>query len=129
MTDTNTTTTKAPSKKTLANAIFAACLAKRAAGDYDSNKAFRTDVVQTISKDLGVTIASASTMYNQAKKDAEVADANVGLGRDPKKVKVKVEGAKRGRPAKAKVVEPASTVVVIQTPTEATTEATEAVAA
>ena len=93
---------KAPSKKSLANAIFAAALVTRAAGGFDSNKAFRAHVLSTIQADLGVSVASAATMYNAAKKDAETADTTVGLGRDPKKVKAPSTG-KRGRPAKVKV--------------------------
>lgn len=115
---------KAPSKKSLAQAIFDAGMAKRTAGGFDSNKAFRTEVIQTISKNLDVTIASASTMYNQAKKDAEAADATVGLGRDPKKVVVKVEGAKRGRPAKAKVDAVATPADAEVAPVVAATEPT-----
>lgn len=115
---------KAPSKKSQAVAIFAACLAKRATGGYDSNKAFRADVLGQIQSTLGVSVASAATMYNAAKKDAETADTNVGLGRDPKKEKP-VSTGKRGRPAgsknKAKEGEvPAAgaegTTIVIDTP-------------
>lgn len=96
------TITKVPSKKSLAMAIFQAKMAERTAGLFASNKEFRAAVLKGIKEDLGVSIASASTMYNQAKKDAEEADATVALGRDPKKIKVKVEGAKRGRPVGSK---------------------------
>lgn len=112
---------KAPSKKSLAVAIFAAALADRAAGKFASNKEFRAAVLTKIQADLGVSTASAATMYNAAKKDAETADANVGLGRDPKKEKVKGTG-KRGRPVgsknKAKEGEaaPADTTVVVNVP-------------
>jgi hypothetical protein len=92
---------KALSKKTRAVAIFAAAMATRAAGGFDSNKAFRAAVLTKIQTDLGVSVASAATMYNAAKKDAEAADANVGLGRDPKKEKP-VSTGKRGRPAGSK---------------------------
>lgn len=104
---------KEPSKKSRAVAIFAAALAMRAAGKFDSNKAFRAHVLSTIEAELGVSTASAATMYNSAKKDAETADATVALGRDPKKEKVKTGAGKRGRPAgsknKAKEVAPATT--------------------
>lgn len=94
---------KAPSKKSQADVIFAAAMADRAAGKFDSNKAFRAAVLTSITTTLGVSIASAATMYNSAKKAAETADANVGLGRDPKKEKpAKAEGAKRGRPQGSK---------------------------
>ena len=107
---------KAPSKKSLAVAIFAAAMAKRTAGGFASNKDFRAEILNKIVVDLGVSVASAATMYNSCKKEAEVADAAVALGRDPKKVKVKVEGAKRGRPAKAKTeAAPADTTVVVVT--------------
>lgn len=93
---------KEPSKKSRAVAIFAAALAMRAEGKFDSNKAFRAHVLKTIEAELGVSTASAATMYNSAKKDAEAADATVILGRDPKKEKVKVSTGKRGRPAGSK---------------------------
>lgn len=95
---------KTPSKKSQALAIFAAKLVERKQGLYATNKEFRAAVLRAIETDLGVSTASAATMYNSAKVEAEAADATVGLGRDPKTVKVKAEGAgKRGRPAKAKV--------------------------
>lgn len=123
--DTTVATTpaapKAPSKKSQAVAIFAAALAMRAAGKFDSNKAFRAHVLSTIEADLGVSTASAATMYNSAKKDAETADATVALGRDPKKEKAAKGTGKRGRPQgsknKAKEVAPATT----ETPVDATT--------
>lgn len=106
---TNTTVTpavtaapKAPSKKSLALAIFNAKLAERAQGLFASNKEFRAAVLSTIQADLGVSTASAATMYNAAKKDAETADANVKLGRDPKKEKAPKGTGKRGRPAGSK---------------------------
>ncbi len=112
---------KAPSKKSLAKVIFDAGMAKRSAGGYSSNKEFRTDVVHTISKELTVTIASASTMYNSFKKEAEDAaaltGAVVGLGRDPKKVKVATEPKPRGR--KPKAVAPAADAVATTEPVAA----------
>ncbi len=116
---------KAPSKKSLALAIFAAKMAERTQGLFASNKDFRAAVLRTIETDLGVSTASAATMYNAAKIEAEKADASVGLGRDPKVVKVKVEGAKRGRPANSKnkpkeVITtdavPAAETAVVETP-------------
>lgn len=92
---------KAPSKKSLAVAIFAAALAERASGLFGSNKEFRAAILTKIQADLGVSVASAATMYNAAKKDAEAADAAVALGRDPKKEKAPSTG-KRGRPAGSK---------------------------
>lgn len=115
---------KAPSKKSLALAIFAAKMTERTQGLYASNKEFRAAVLRAIESDLGVSTASAATMYNAAKVEAEAADATVGLGRDPKKVKVKAEGAgKRGRPAGSK--NKAAEVVVTDATAEvaATTEA------
>ncbi len=111
---------KAPSKKSQAVAIFAAAMATRAAGGFDSNKAFRAAVLTKIQADLGVSVASAATMYNAAKKDAEAADANVGLGRDPKKEKP-VSTGKRGRPAGSKNKDKAEagaegTTIVIDAP-------------
>lgn len=94
-------TPKAPSKKSLALAIFQAKLAERAQGLFGSNKEFRAAVLVAIETELSVSRASASTMFNSAKKEAEAADANVGLGRDPKKVKAPSTG-KRGRPVGSK---------------------------
>jgi hypothetical protein len=123
---------KAPSKKSLAVAIFAAALADRAAGKFATNKEFRASVLSKIQADLGVSTASAATMYNAAKKDAETADAAVKLGRDPKKEKVKGTG-KRGRPAgsknKAKEGEAApaaDTTVVVNVPATETAPAADA---
>lgn len=94
---------KSPSKKSQADVIFANALTQRATGAFESNKAFRAAVLTAIQTQLGVSVASAATMYNAAKKAAETADANVGLGRDPKKEKpAKAEGAKRGRPLGSK---------------------------
>lgn len=114
---------KAPSKKSQADAIFAARLADRAAGKYATNKEFRAAVLAQIQTDLGVSVASASTMYNAAKKAAEAADATVGLGRDPKKEKP-VSTGKRGRPVGSKNKPKAApadggTVVVTAPATEA----------
>ena len=88
---------KAPSKKSLALAIFQAKMTERIQGLFASNKEFRAAVLTGIQADLGVSTASAATMYNAAKKDAETA-GTVTLGRDPKKEKVASTG-KRGRPA------------------------------
>lgn len=88
---------KAPSKKSLALAIFQAKMTERIQGLFASNKEFRAAVLTGIQADLGVSTASAATMYNAAKKDAEAA-GTVTLGRDPKKEKVASTG-KRGRPA------------------------------
>jgi hypothetical protein len=91
---------KVPSKKSLALVIFQAKLVEREQGLYASNKEFRAAVLSSIEADLGVTTASAATMYNAAKKDAEAA-GSVTLGRDPKKAKTPSTG-KRGRPAGSK---------------------------
>jgi len=92
---------KAASKKSLALVIFQAKMIERTQGLFASNKEFRAAVLTGIQTDLGVSTASAATMYNAAKKDAEAADSKVVLGRDPKKVKVASTG-KRGRPAGSK---------------------------
>ena len=109
MTQATVTTPKAPSKKSLALAIFTAKLTERSQGLFASNKEFRGAVLSAIQADLGVSTASAATMYNAAKKDAETA-GTATLGRDPKKVKVATGSGKRGRPAgsknKAKEVAP-----------------------
>ena len=92
---------KEPSKKSLALVIFQTKLAERATGLYGSNKEFRAAVLVAIETELGVSRASASTMYNSAKKDAEAVDTTVALGRDPKKVKAPSTGV-RGRPKNSK---------------------------
>lgn len=102
MTEATVAVVKVPSKKSQALAIFQAKLAERTQGLYGSNKEFRAAVLSTIQSDLGVSTASAATMYNAAKKDAEAIDATVALGRDPKKVKVSTGSGKRGRPTGSK---------------------------
>lgn len=117
---------KAPSKKSQADAIFAAKLVERTQGLYATNKEFRAAVLNAIKTDLGVSTASAATMYNSAKQAAEAANPAVGLGRDPKKEKAPSTG-KRGRPAKAKEVDatapvegaPAEAVAATEVATEA----------
>ena len=113
---------KAPSKKSLAVAIFAAKMADRAAGKFASNKDFRAAVLRAIESELSVSTASAATMYNSCKVEAEAADAAVALGRDPKKEKVKVEGVKRGRPQGSKNKDKAQETVVVSDATAALVE-------
>lgn len=117
---------KAPSLKSRADAIFAAKLQDRKDGKFESNKAFRAAVLGEIVTTLGVTIASAATMYNSAKKATETADATVVLGRDPKKEKAPAGTGKRGRPTGSKnkakegeVAAPAAAegTLVVNTPT------------
>jgi len=96
-TDTSATTVvKTPSKKSLAQTIFTAKMNERSHGLYGSNKEFRAAILGAIETELGVSRASASTMYNAFKKEAETA-GTATLGRDPKKVKAPSNG-KRGRP-------------------------------
>ena len=122
-------TPKEPSKKSLALAIFQAKLLERQQGLFGNNKEFRSAVLCTIEADLGVTRASASTMYNNAKKDAEQVDTTVALGRDPKKVKAPSTGL-RGRPVgsknKAKEVEPVAAEPVTIAPAEPVAQMTDA---
>lgn len=129
-----TATPKTTSKKSFAMAIFAEKMVERSQGLFASNKEFRAAVLRKIEAELGVSTASAATMYNAAKEEAEKADATVGLGRDPKKAKVVVEGgAKRGRPANSKnkvaaeviVVSDATAAVVEGAATETVAEATQ----
>ncbi len=93
-------------KLSLAVAIFNQQLALRAAGTYATNREFRKATVAQI-MDLGVSLGSASTMYNTAKKAAEAAaqaeGTDLGLGRDPKKQRP-VSTGKRGRPTKTVAV-------------------------
>jgi len=85
----STTSTKKVTKKSQGDAIFAGELTNRANGAFDSNKAFRARVLTRMETEIGVSRASAATMFNQAKKAVEASDTNVGLGRDPKKVVAK----------------------------------------
>lgn len=94
-------TPKGPSKKSQADAIFAAKMADLKVGKFTSNKEFRAAVLTQIVIDLTVSVASAATMYNQCKKEYEAADTTVKLGRDPKKEKP-VSTGKRGRPVGSK---------------------------
>lgn len=93
---------KAPSKKSQADAIFAAKLVERSQGLFATNKDFRAAVLTKIQADLGVSVASAATMYNACKVASEAADAGIGLGRDPKKEKAPKGSGKPGRPAGSK---------------------------
>lgn len=85
----STTSTKKVTKKAQGDAIFATELTNRTNGAFDSNKAFRAQVLTRMETEIGVSRASAATMFNQAKKAAEANDTTVGLGRDPKKVVAK----------------------------------------
>lgn len=126
-TATATPAPKAPSKKSLALAIFEAKMDERKAGKFSSNKDFRAAVLNAIKADLGVSTASAATMYNAAKKDAETADPTVGLGRDPKKEKAPSTG-KRGRPAKAKTEAEATAPALDTSATDAVAPAADSAA-
>ena len=124
VTTTEVVTPKAPSKKSLALQIFQTKLAEREASLFSSNKEFRSAVLTQIQNDLGVSIASAATMYNAVKKEAEAAGV-VTLGRDPKKARVKTGSGKRGRPAGSKnrpKVEVVSPVVIETVETTVSTE-------
>jgi hypothetical protein len=105
MTEINISTdsiiSKAISKKDQALAIFQSMLDHKLQGRYSSNKEFRSAVLSAFQSSMGVSIASASTMYNAVKKAAE-ADGAIVLGRDPKKVKASAGNGRRGRPAGSK---------------------------
>lgn len=104
------TVEKTPSKKSQADAIFAAKLVDLKAGKFTTNKEFRAAVLTQICTALNVSVASAATMYNSAKKTVEDA-GEVKLGRDPKKEKP-VSTGKRGRPSKK--TEATVTVVALE---------------
>lgn len=97
---------KAPSKVSLAKPIFDAGFAIRQQQikdnvpmdqrTYKTNKDFRLGTCETVSKTLGVSMASAGSMYNSWKIEIEKVHTDAGLGRDPKKEKP--------APKKAKVV-------------------------
>lgn len=102
---TTTTTPKRVTKKSQAFAIFDAELKARANGAYPTNKAFRGAVIARMIAEVSVSQASAATMFNEAKKSAEQDNPNVGLGRDPKKVTVKVSKAPKSEPEAPATVE------------------------
>jgi hypothetical protein len=119
MAGAKTNTKRRVTKKEQAFKIFDAKLKMRAAGKFDSNKAFRRACLDEMVKKIGVSIPSAATMYNQAKQAAEADNPSLGLGRDPKKVVVKKPKAK----AKAKA-KPAAQPAEAETPAESNEEAT-----
>ena len=98
---TETIIAKAVTKKDQAFAIFQSKLTEKSQGLFGSNKAFRSAVLSSFQDSMGVSTASAATMYNAAKKAAESAGV-VKLGRDPKKVKTSAGNGRRGRPAGSK---------------------------
>jgi len=94
-------------KKAQAIQIFNEALAQRAAGKFDSNKAFRKNVMGRFVDEIQVSNASAASMYNQVKVLAEASDPDLKLGRDPKvpaEPKVKVPRAKKVKDAVAPAV-------------------------
>jgi hypothetical protein len=120
-TDTNATLTltteatkvpRGPSKKSQALAIFDRHLETFKAGGFASNRDFRAAVIDEVKATLGVSTASAATMYNAAKVAAEAGDTDVRLGRDPKKVVIKTTTGRRGRPKKTVAVD----VSAVETP-------------
>lgn len=108
---------KAPSKVSLAKPIFDAGFAIRQQQikdnvpmdqrTYKTNKDFRLGTCETVSKTLGVSMASAGSMYNSWKIEIEKVHTDAGLGRDPKKEKP--------APKKAKVVVAADTSATLNT--------------
>lgn len=105
---------KAPSLKSRAVAIFAAKMVERSQGLFATNKDFRAAVLRAVETELGVSTASAATMYNSCKKDAETADTTVVLGRDPRKEKPVSTGV-RGRPVGSKNKTKEEVAVVVPT--------------
>lgn len=103
------------SKKTQGLEIFEQELAKRTAGEFASNKDFRNSVLTRMEAEIGVSRPSASTMYNQCKIAFEAADPSLGLGRDPKKEKVKTVKARTPKVKTETVSEPSvSTEVSVE---------------
>jgi hypothetical protein len=124
---TETVKVKVPTKKEQAAAIFNQKLVERSEGLFASNRDFRAAVISTIETQLSVSLSSAATMYNTAKKEAETADASIALGRDPKKaVEVKVSTGKRGRPVGSKNKPKVDATVVVTATAEPTVVVMEA---
>ncbi len=62
-------------------------LEKHSNGGFQSNKAFRADVLDTLIKDFGMTLASAASFYNHCRLKALEDNPTLAelLQRDPKK--------------------------------------------
>ena len=71
--------------KLIANKIFAEEMVARQAGEHETNKSFRQRVIERIVAEASATANSACTMYNTCRKNAELINPKVGLGRDVKK--------------------------------------------
>ena len=112
---------RGPSKKSQALAIFDRHLETFKTGGFASNRDFRAAVIDEVKATLGVSTASAATMYNSAKVAAEAGDAAVRLGRDPKKVVIKTTTGRRGRPKKVVIVD----VAAVEAPEPAPAEQAE----
>jgi hypothetical protein len=80
-------------KKSQAIAIFEKELVFRANGHFATNKEFRDHILGRMEVEIGVSRASAATMYNEVKKAIEASGYNLKLGRDPKVVTVKKAAA------------------------------------
>lgn len=76
------------SKRSQAISIFNVELVKLRDGTFKSNKEFRKFVLERLKSEMGASVSSAATMYNEAKKQACAADPTLILGRDPSPVKV-----------------------------------------
>ena len=87
--------------KSLATVIFAEELVARAEGKHETNKSFRQKVIARITEETEATPSSACTLYNTCKKEAELLDPKLGLGRDPKKEKPVKEPKQADDKAKA----------------------------
>jgi hypothetical protein len=96
-------------KKAQAFTIFEEELKNRTNGVHDSNKAFRGTVLGRMEAEIGVSRASAATMYNEAKRAAEQDNPNVNLGRDPKKVTVNTNKVPKSAPEAPATVEAEAT--------------------
>lgn len=101
---------KTPSNISLGKTIFNEQLAKRASGEFTTNRDFRASVITRMQSELSVSVASAATMYNSAKATAEQDNPAIGLGRDPKKEKVaKAPRAKKEKAVAADVAQETAT--------------------
>jgi len=83
----NAAVVREPSKSAHGKVIFSEQMAARNKNMFASNRDFRRSVLDRMINELGVSTASAATMYNAAKLAAEASNPNIGLGRDPKKEK------------------------------------------
>lgn len=90
------------SKISQAREIFKSKLESRLSGQYQSYRDFRFSVINMFVITLGVNESTASTMFNNIKREILLENPEVNLSRDPRKIKIRTSTGKRGRPLGSK---------------------------